>query len=56
MHPALLIFLKLLLRQARGILNALEYCIKDIEKDRLAKFTPEQIAEIEKVGTVHKDK
>lgn len=67
-HPAQIRFFRYLVRQGRGILNAFEQCLNDIESEGVdptareraeavtfptPKLTDEDLAAIEKIITVH---
>lgn len=66
MDPAVIRFCKYFARQAKGIIGAFEQMLTEIEREQgprpgpapnlpLAKLTPEQVAAIEKIVTVHHD-
>lgn len=70
LHPAFLRFLRYFARQGKGILNALEQCVNEIEREGsdpeavkraeslqfpTPKLTDADLAAIEKIVTVHQN-
>lgn len=57
MRPSAIKFWRFFVRQAKGILSAFEQYLNEVEREQAipARLTPDDLAAIEKIVTVHYD-